>query len=138
MKAGEVNPRPKIAVESETSTIALVDGDLGFGQVVARRGIAIAIEKARAQGLSAVTLKRTNHVGRLADWAETAAAQGLIGMVWGNAPMALIAASWGGASPRLGSKPHAVAIPRSGGSVAMSDDFAPIDAADVLVLTEVN
>src|SRR5207237_3669177 len=30
MKAGEVNPRPKIAVESETSTIALVDGDLGF------------------------------------------------------------------------------------------------------------
>ena len=89
MKAGEVNPRPKIAVESETSTIALVDGDLGFGQVVARRGIAIAIEKARAQGLSAVTLKRTNHVGRLADWAETAAAQGLIGMVWVNAPMAL-------------------------------------------------
>ncbi len=94
MKAGEVNPRPKIAVESETSTIALVDGDLGFGQVVARRGIAIAIEKARAQGLSAVTLKRTNHVGRLADWAETAA------------------------------NPHAVAIPGPGGTVAMSHDFA--------------
>src|SRR5256886_1168594 len=124
MKAGEVNPRPKIAVESETSTIALVHGDLGFGQVVARRGIAIAIEKARAQGLSAVTLKRTNRVGRLADWAETAAAQGLIGMVWVNAPMALNVAPWGGAARRLGTNPHAVAIPGPSGTVAMSHDFA--------------
>jgi hydroxycarboxylate dehydrogenase B len=99
MKAGEVNPTPTIRVLRETPTLALVDGDLGFGQIVARRGIAIAIEKAKAQGMSAVTLKRTNHVGRLADYAEMAAAEGLIGMVWVNAPMALNVAPWGGAAP---------------------------------------
>src|SRR5262249_59576280 len=80
--------------------------------------------KARAQGLSAVTLKRTNHVGRLADWAETAAAEGLIGMVWVNAPMALNVAPWGGAARRLGTNPHAIAIPGPGGTVAMSHDLA--------------
>jgi uncharacterized oxidoreductase len=124
MKAGEVNPEPHITVQSETPTIALIDGDQGFGQVVARRGIALAVAKARAQGLSAVTLKRTNHIGRLADYAEMAASQGLIGMLWVNAPMALNVAPWGGAGRRLGTNPHAIAIPGPNGSVAMSLDFA--------------
>ena len=124
LKAGEVNPTPKIRVITETSTIALLDGDRGFGQVVAKRGIALAMDKARAQGLSAVTLRETNHVGRLADYAELAAAEGLIGMLWVNAPMALNVAPWGGAARRLGTNPHAVAIPGPNGSVAMSFDFA--------------
>jgi uncharacterized oxidoreductase len=124
MKAGEVNPAPQVRVESETATIALVDGDLGLGQVVARRGVTIAVAKARAEGLAAVTLKRTNHVGRLADWAEMAAAEGLIGLLWVNAPMALNVAPWGGAARRLGTNPHAIAIPGPDGSIAMSHDFA--------------
>jgi len=124
LKNGEVNPTPSIKIESETPTIAQIDGDQGFGQVVARRGITVAVEKARAQGLSAVTLKRTNHVGRLADYAEMAAAQGLIGMLWVNAPSALNVAPWGGAARRLGTNPHAVAVPGPNGVVAMSHDFA--------------
>ncbi len=124
LQAGEVNPRPDVRVERQTPVLALVDGDLGFGQVVARQGTAIAVEKARGQGLSAVTLKRTNHIGRLADWAEMAAAQGLIAMVWANAPMSLNVAPWGGAARRLGTNPHAIAIPGPDGTVALSHDFA--------------
>jgi len=124
MKAGEVNPEPAIRVEVESPTLALLDGDLGFGQIVARRGIELAIAKARGQGLAAVTLKRTNHVGRLADYAEMAASEGLIGMLWVNAPMALNVAPWGGAARRLGTNPHAIAIPGRNGTVAMSLDFA--------------
>jgi len=109
---------------SETPTLALIDGDRGFGQVVARRGIGVAIDKARAAGLSAVTLRQTNHVGRLADYAEMAAAQGLIGMLWVNAPMALNVAPWGGAARRLGTNPHAVAIRGRTGPWRLSHDFA--------------
>ena len=36
LKAGEVNPTPRIRIVSETPTLALIDGDRGFGQVVAR------------------------------------------------------------------------------------------------------
>lgn len=124
MKAGEVNPEPRITIEADTPTTALVDGDHGFGQVVARRGIALGIEKAAAQGLAAVTLKRTNHIGRLADYAEMAAERGLIGLLWANAPMALNVAPWGGAARRLGTNPHAIAVPGPEGAVAMSHDFA--------------
>lgn len=124
MKDGEVNPRPAIRVEAETPVLARVDGDLGLGQVVARRGVALALAKARAQGLAAVTLRRTNHVGRLADWTELLAEAGLIGLMWVNAPLSLNVAPWGGAARRLGTNPHAVAIPGPGGTVALSHDFA--------------
>ena len=121
LKAGEVNPTPSIKTEMETPTIARIDGDKGFGQVVARHGITLAITKARAQGLSAVTLRRTNHVGRLADYAEMAAVQGLIGMLWVNAPTALNVAPWGGAARRLGTNPHAVAVPGPNASVGRGE-----------------
>ena len=124
LRAGQVNPTPTIRIEAETPTLARIDGDRGFGQVVARRGIAVAIDKARAQGLAAVTLRRTNHVGRLADYAELAAAGGLVGMLWVNAPLALNVAPWGGAARRLGTNPHAVAVPGPDGTVAISLDFA--------------
>jgi uncharacterized oxidoreductase len=124
LKAGDTNPKPAIRIEYETPVIARIDGDHGFGQVVARQGIAVAIEKAKAQGLSAVTLRRANHVGRLADYAEMAAGQGLVGMLWVNAPMALNVAPWGGAGRRLGTNPHAVAVPGPDGGVAISHDFA--------------
>jgi uncharacterized oxidoreductase len=124
LERGELNPTPAVTIESETPTLARIDGDRGFGQIVARRGIALAIDKARAHGLSAVTLRRANHVGRLADYAEEAAGRGLIGMLWVNAPTALNVAPWGGAARRLGTNPHAVAVPGPEGTVAMSLDFA--------------
>jgi uncharacterized oxidoreductase len=92
--------------------------------VVARRGIALAIDKARIQGLAAVALRRTSHVGRLADYAELAATEGLIGLLWANAKHGLNVAPWGGAARRLGTNPHAVAIPGPRGAVVMSHDFA--------------
>jgi uncharacterized oxidoreductase len=124
LRSGEINPKPSITVEEETAVIARVDGDLGFGQVVGRRGAEIAVAKAREHGLSAVTLKRTNHVGRLADYGELAASQGFLALLWANVPTALNVAPWGGAARRLGTNPHAVSVPGPDGTVAMSVDFA--------------
>src|SRR5882672_9014257 len=124
LKAGTLNPRPTMRLVVDTPTIAVLEGDGGFGQVVARRGIALAIERALAHGLTAIALRGANHVGRLADYAETAAREGLVGLVWANARGGLNVAPWGGAARRLGTNPHAVAIPGPSGTVAMSHDFA--------------
>jgi uncharacterized oxidoreductase len=124
LRRGTLNPRPKLHLVVDTPTIAVLEGDGGFGQIVARRGIALAIERARAHGVAAVALRGANHVGRLADYAETAAREGLIGLVWVNARGGLNVAPWGGAGRRLGTNPHAIAIPGPGGGVAMSHDFA--------------
>jgi hydroxycarboxylate dehydrogenase B len=123
IRTGHVNPKSPVTVVAETPVIARLDGGRGFGQVVARRGMEMAIAKAKANGLSAVTLANTTHVGRLADYAEMAAAQGLVGMLWVNAVFGLNVAPWGGAARRLGTNPHAIAVPGDGGP-AMVLDFA--------------
>jgi uncharacterized oxidoreductase len=108
----------------ETPTTAIVDGDLGLGQVVARRATEVALEKARRQGLAAVGVRRSNHIGRLADYVELAAEQGYVGLIWANAPTAPSVVPHGGTSRRLSTNPLAVAIPGPGGGVAISVDMA--------------
>jgi uncharacterized oxidoreductase len=137
MTRGEMNPTPHIQVISETPTTAMLDGDRGFGQVVARRGMALAIAKARQMGLSAVTLGRTNHVGRLGDYVEMAAIAGMIGLMWVNAPLALSVAPWGGAARRLATNPHAVAVPGPSGA-AMVLDFATSVVAEGKLRVKLN
>jgi uncharacterized oxidoreductase len=124
VRKGDVDPTSPVRVVAETATTARIDGGRGFGQVVARRGAELAIAKARAQGLAAVGLANTSHVGRLADYGELAAAQGLVALLWVNAVHGLHVAPWGGFGRRLGTNPHAVVIPGPGGSPAMVLDFA--------------
>ena len=123
VKKGEVNPKSPVTVMAETAVTATLDGGRGFGQVVARRGMEIGIIKAKAAGLSAVGLSRTSHVGRLADYGEMAATQGLVAMLWVNAVFGLNVTPWGGAARRLGTNPHAIAVPGLTGP-AMVLDFA--------------
>src|SRR5216683_1559824 len=118
-----VDPKSPITVTAETPVMARLDGGRGFGQVVARRGMDMAIAKAKASGLAAVGLSRTGHVGRLADYAEMAAGQGLVAMLWVNAVHGLNVAPWGGSGRRLGTNPHAIGIPGAAGP-AMVLDFA--------------
>ena len=123
VKKGQVDPKSPATVIDETATLTRLDGGGGFGQVVARRAMEMAIAKAKAGGLTSATMSRTSHVGRLADYAEMAAAAGLVGMVWANCVHGLNVAPWGGAARRLGTNPHAVGIPGSPGP-AMVLDFA--------------
>jgi hydroxycarboxylate dehydrogenase B len=121
VQEGTVNPESPVTVTAETAVTASLDGGRGFGQVVARRGMEVAIAKARAAGLSAVGLSRTSHVGRLADYAELAAVEGLLAMLWVNAVFGLNVTPWGGAARRLGTNPHAIAVPGPGGPAIMLD-----------------
>jgi hydroxycarboxylate dehydrogenase B len=124
IRKGETNPRPAMQVLADTPTTAVVDGDLGLGQVVARRAVEVALDKAARGGLAAVGIRRSNHIGRLADYAELAAERGFVGLVWTNAPTAQSVVPYGGISRRLSTNPLAVAVPGPGGSVAISVDMA--------------
>lgn len=124
IRKGETNPRPAMKVARDTPTTAVVDGDLGLGQVVARRATEVALEKAARHGLAGVGVHRANHIGRLADYAEMAAAQGFVGLVWTNASTALSVVPYGGIGRRLSTNPLAVAVPGPNGSVAISVDMA--------------
>jgi uncharacterized oxidoreductase len=124
VREGQINPRPKMTVLQETSTTAVVDGDLAFGQVVARRATEVALERAARHGLAAVGVRRAYHVGRLADYVELAAARGFVGLMWTNAASAASVVPHGGIGRRLSTNPLAAAVPGPNGEIALSIDMA--------------
>jgi uncharacterized oxidoreductase len=124
VRRGETNPRPEITTSQETPTTAVVDGDLGFGQVVARRATEVALDRAAVHGLGGVGVRRSNHVGRLADYVEMAAERGYVGLMWTNAATAVSVVPHGGVERRLSTTPLAIAVPGPNGGVALSVDMA--------------
>jgi hydroxycarboxylate dehydrogenase B len=129
-KKGEANPTAEPLVVQDGPATALVDGKLGFGQIVARRGMELAMEKAAAIGISAVGVFNSNHIGRLADYTEMAGERSMLALLAVNAGGAgQRMAPWGGRAPRLSTNPFAFACP-TGRGVPISFDVATTMAAE--------
>jgi uncharacterized oxidoreductase len=117
----------------ETPVLAVVDGLHGFGQTVAPQAVAIGIEKCKAMGLSLVALRNSGHIGRIGDWAEMAAAAGLVSVHFVNASGSVLVAPFGGSERRLSTAPFAVGVPRPGQAPIILD-FATSVVAEGKVL----
>lgn len=100
------------AVTHETAVMATVDARRAFGQVAGSFAMQMAIDKARTAGIAAVALHNSSHVGRLGEWVEMAAAEGMIGLAFCNGGRSGgIVAPFGGAARRIGTNPLAAAVP---------------------------
>jgi LDH2 family malate/lactate/ureidoglycolate dehydrogenase len=113
--SGELKPAALPELARETSVIALIEANFGFGQVAADLAMKRAISKAKEQGLAAAGLLNSNHVGRLGEWVELATAENMIALAFcnGGRPGGIVT-PFGGASPLLGTNPLAAAVPVAG------------------------
>src|SRR3974390_2553325 len=82
---GSVIPNQTAEIVVDAPSLAVVDGKFGYGQTVAPQAVRIGIEKCKASGLAAVALRNAGHIGRVGDWAEMAAAEGLVSIHFVNA-----------------------------------------------------
>jgi len=121
---------PEVVVD--TPVIAVLDGKFGFGQTVTPIAVQHGIDKARAMGLAAVALKNSGHLGRAGDWAEMAAAAGLISIHFVNVQGSLLVAPYGGVDRRLSTAPFAMGVPLPGRPLIL--DFATSEVAEGKVL----
>jgi len=96
----------------DTPVLAILDGQYGFGQTTAPQAVALGIEKCKAMGLSAIGLKNSGHVGRVGEWAEMAAAEGLVSIHFVNVRGSVLVAPFGGADRTFSTAPFCVGIPR--------------------------
>jgi LDH2 family malate/lactate/ureidoglycolate dehydrogenase len=117
MKLGLLNPRPKIAVVRDTPAIAMLEGDNGFGIVVATRAMRTAIDKARVIGVACVTVRNVTHTGLVGFYPMMAAAEGLIGLAMNNGPKIL--PPFGGTTPTYATNPFAAAFPGAGDPIVL-------------------
>jgi uncharacterized oxidoreductase len=121
VRSGDTVPNQTIARLVDTPVIAVLDGRHGFGQIVAPEAVDIGVAKAKAAGLSAVALRNSGHVGRVGEWAERAAAAGLISIHFVNAAGSILVAPFGGVERRLSTAPFCVGIPREGADPVVLD-----------------
>ena len=117
----------------DTPALAVVDGKYGFGQTVAPRAVQVGIDKCKQTGLSAVGLRRAGHIGRVADWAEMAAARGLVSIHFVNATGSVLVAPFGSFERRFSTAPFSVGVPVAGRPPVILD-FATSMVAEGKVL----
>jgi uncharacterized oxidoreductase len=132
-KAGSVVPDQIAEVVVDTPSLAVIDGKFGYGQTVTPQAVRIGIDKCKKAGLAAIALRNAGHIGRVGDWAEMAAAEGLVSVHFVNAAGSLLVAPYGGVEKRLSTAPYCVGIPRQGQD-AIVLDFATSIVAEGKVL----
>ncbi len=132
-KMGSVVPDQTVELVVDTPSLAVIDGKFGYGQTVGPQAVRIGIEKCRKVGLAAIALRNAGHIGRIGDWAEMAAAEGLVSIHFVNAAGSLLVAPFGGVEKRLSTAPYCVGIPRHGQDPIVLD-FATSIVAEGKVL----
>jgi uncharacterized oxidoreductase len=132
-KTGNVVPNQTPEIIVDTPSLAVVDGKFGYGQTVTPFAVRTGIEKCKKAGLAAIALRNAGHIGRVGDWAEMAAAEGLVSVHFVNAAGSLLVAPFGGVQKRLSTAPYCVGIPRQGQDPIVLD-FATSIVAEGKVL----
>lgn len=130
---GMIVPNQTIEIPVDTPSLAVVDGRFGYGQTVGPQAVKLGIEKCKVAGLAAIATKNSGHIGRIGDWAEMAAAEGLVSIHFVTAAGSILVAPYGGVERRLSTAPYCVGIPRPGQAPVVLD-FATSVVAEGKVL----
>ena len=106
----------------ETASIAVVDGQFGYGQVIGREAMDIAVRKAGESGVCAVAIRNAGHLGRIGAWAEQVASADLASVHFVNTSgFGILVAPFGGSDRRLSANPIAAGAPGPDGAPLILD-----------------
>lgn len=111
---GELKLNRHARLARDAGAVLTVDGELGFGQVVAKEAMDMGIARAGKLGICAVGLRNAHHIGRIGHWAEQCAAAGLVSFHFVNVAGDPLVAPFGGIDARFGTNPFCAAYPRRG------------------------
>lgn len=119
---GLVTAAPSLVPRRVAPAAAHLDGQNGFGFVVATRAMDEAMALAEEAGLGVVGVSNSTHFGMAANYLLQALDRGFAAMAFTNASPAM--PPWGGREAMLGTSPFAAAIPNPGG-IPFLLDMAP-------------
>jgi uncharacterized oxidoreductase len=124
--AGKLVPNAVAQVVRRDGPILVVDGGMGFGQVVGRQAMDMAIAAARESGVGLLALRNTHHLGRIGAYGDHAAAAGMLSIHFVNAVSGPpVVAPFGGSGARFGTNPICIAVPPTApGARPLILDFA--------------
>ena len=106
----------------DTESIIVVSGEYGYGQVIAKEALSMAIERAYAKGIAILAIKESGHLGRIGAWAELTVEKGMASVHFVNTSgFGILVAPHGGSDRRLSANPIAAGIPVKNSSPIILD-----------------
>lgn len=108
-------------VTRDLGAMLMVDGQQGYGQVIGHEAMCLGITRARRHGVGLVALRNSHHLGRIGQWAEDCAAQGMVSIHFVNALLWPLVAPYGGSDARFATNPFCVGVPRRGAAPVVLD-----------------
>jgi len=109
IKAGTQSPKTDMEIVKDGPTTAVIDGHNGMGQVIAKKSMALAIEKAKKMGLGMVAVRNSTHYGIAGYYVLMAIEAGMIGISGTNARPSI--APTFGTENMLGTNPLTFGMP---------------------------
>jgi L-2-hydroxycarboxylate dehydrogenase (NAD+) len=109
IQQGIISPVTNVKVVKEGPTTAVLDGQNGMGQVISKKAMEMAIEKAEAYGMGMVAVRNSNHYGIAGYYALMAVEKGMIGITGTNARPSI--APTFGVENMLGTNPLTFGMP---------------------------
>jgi len=109
IKDGIQNPVTQFEIVKDHLATAVVDGHDGMGQVIGKKSMQMAIDKAKQHGLGMVVVRNSTHYGIAGYYASMAVKAGMIGITGTNARPSI--APTFGIENMLGTNPLTVGMP---------------------------
>ena len=107
--SGMVQLKAVPEIVKQTPITATVEGNDAMGQLLGRRAMKLAIEKAKAVGIGMVAVRNSNHYGIAGHYTKMAAREGLIGICMTNSEAIMVPTF--GRQAMLGTNPIAFSMP---------------------------
>ncbi|HHL43932.1 MAG TPA: malate/lactate/ureidoglycolate dehydrogenase, partial [Hellea balneolensis] len=112
---GWVKPNKAANIIKDSGSVLVVDGDFGYGQVIAKQAMNMAIARMNAQSVLVVAIRNTGHIGRVGAWAEMLAHAGFISLHFVNTSgCGIRMAPFGGRERRFSTNPICIGVPAAG------------------------
>ena len=113
VQAGEIVPTANPEIIEQTASAALVTGNWGWGHLTAAFVTRIGIKRARENRVALVSAVEVNHIGRLGEYVERAAVEGVVAIMVAGcfSEETQSAAPYGGSKALLLPNPIAMGFP---------------------------
>lgn len=120
-RLGRLKVNQHVSVVLDGGALLTLDGNMGYGQVMAYEAMQMGIERATEHGAAVVGLSNSHHIGRIGHWAEQCIAAGMVSMHYVNVISQPVVAPFGGRDARFVTNPFCVGIPRPGDEPILLD-----------------
>ena len=118
---GGLRVNQQLSVVIDAGALLMLDGNAGYGQVMAFDAMRLGIERAAEHGVAVVGLANSHHIGRIGHWAEQCVAAGYVSIHFVNVIAKPVVAPFGGRDARFVTNPFCVGIPMPSGEPILLD-----------------